>query len=133
MLSLDLRAAADSAVTVYKASQPVSRPRTDSAGVMLTRRQSLPPPPLTISSLPSLIPSLPCVIPYPFRFLCPSRILGYGSTRYSRHTARRSRSSPGRSLRLQDVVLMEKDLMEGVVLKPSGGPHVGSVFVSIGQ
>lgn len=104
--------------------------------------QSLPPPPLpsTLLSLPSLPLHLlpPCVLPWPFRPLCPSRLLGYGGSRASRSKIRERRAkgrlaSPASG---KDVVLMTKELMEGIVVKPGRSipdAVIGSAFVSIGQ
>lgn len=104
---------------------------------LLTDTQSLPPPPLPASilylpSIPTyLIP--PCLIPWPFRSLCPSRLLGYDTS--SRLRDRRNRAGFSSPARGKDVVLLRKQLMEGVIMKPgrSGESQVGAVFVSIGK
>lgn len=98
--------------------------------------QSLPPPPLEAAmlSFPSfptyLLP--PCIIPWPFRGLCPSRILGYADTPNAKIKERRRRSSsPANG---KEVVLLTKELVDAVVINPGRGDlTVGSAFVSIGE
>ncbi|KAK1924178.1 hypothetical protein DB88DRAFT_270075 [Papiliotrema laurentii] len=121
MLSVQLRSAKDPELTVIGASQP-----------------SLPPPPRQTSLIPydlfpvHLLP--PCIIPWPFRSLCPSRLLGYGKGPAKRVQNRRARGfvSPASG---RDVVLLRKELMEGVIVKPSRGGEVevGYAFVSVGR
>ncbi|WVQ72565.1 hypothetical protein IAR50_002123 [Cryptococcus sp. DSM 104548] len=122
MLSLELRGAVDPSLVLFSAAQP-----------------SLAPAPLAPSLLPlpafptHLIP--PCVIPWPFRSFCPSRLIGYGDTIDKKTYQRRLKAGFIGSARARDVVSLKKDLMEGVVLRPAGpyGPGVGTAFVSIGR
>jgi len=101
--------------------------------------QSLPPPPLPSSLLylPSLPISLlpPCVLPWPFRFMCPSRFLGYESKRSSRTRAKGRKASFASPAHGKDVVLLRKELMKGVVVQPGRGGEwtIGSAFVGIGK
>jgi hypothetical protein len=100
--------------------------------------QSLPPPPLpyTIIPVPSIPNLVPCLLPWPFRGLCPSRLLGYDDPSRRRDAARRARARGGVGSPVQgkEVVLLRKDLMEGVILNPGRvDGAVGSAFVSIGQ
>ncbi|ODO08845.1 hypothetical protein L198_00578 [Cryptococcus wingfieldii CBS 7118] len=122
MLSLELRGAADPSLVLFSAAQP-----------------SLAPGPLATSLLP--LPAFPthlappCVIPWPFRSFCPSRLIGYGDTVDKKTRQRRLKAGFVGSARARNVVSLNKNLMEGVVLKPNGphGPGVGSAFVSIGR
>lgn len=98
----------------------------------------MPPPPLATGfvSLPpypaALLP--PCIIPWPFRFLCPSRVFGYAAVPHARIKERRRKGSLMPPARGSEVVLMTKELLEGVVLRPGrGDAGVGAVFVSIGE
>lgn len=99
--------------------------------------QSLPPPPLTTSflSLPSFPTQLlpPCVLPWPFRSFCPSNVLGYAQKPANKVRQRRARGfvSPAQG---KHVVLLRKELMEGVIVKHArgGDAEIGSAFVSIG-
>ncbi|ORY34045.1 hypothetical protein BCR39DRAFT_518237 [Naematelia encephala] len=122
MLTLDLRSNRDPEISVLRASQP-----------------SLPPPPLpsTLLSLPSIPTSLipPCVIPWPFRSLCPSRLLGYDGRPNSKIRERRKRGGFASPAHGKDVVLLRKELMEAVLLNPGrgGDAQIGSAFVSIGR
>ena len=128
MLSLDLRSARTPEMVVISAAQPVSSHSPIGSNA---QRQSLPPPATVASmlSLPSISSFLmpPCIIPWPFRGLCPSRLLGYGEQ--SSSLARKKRRGGN------DAVLLSKTLMEGVMVNPSlGGDTVlGSAFVSIGR
>ncbi|WVW83846.1 hypothetical protein I302_105867 [Kwoniella bestiolae CBS 10118] len=120
MLSLELRALDQPERTLITAAQP-----------------SLPPPPIpsTFLSLPALPTSyIPCILPYPFRSFCPSRILGYSvPTRKIRE--RRAKGGFSSRERGKDVVPLKKDLMEGVILRPGKNREmvIGSGFVSIGR
>ncbi|WWC61813.1 uncharacterized protein I303_104398 [Kwoniella dejecticola CBS 10117] len=120
MLSLELRALNQPERVLITAAQP-----------------SLPPAPLAspFISLPVLPTSnLPCIIPYPFRSLCPSRLLGY-SVPTAKIRERRAKGGFSSRERGKDVVPLKKDLMEGVILKPGRLPEmtVGSGYVSIGR
>nr|XP_019010904.1 uncharacterized protein I206_04208 [Kwoniella pini CBS 10737]OCF49685.1 hypothetical protein I206_04208 [Kwoniella pini CBS 10737] len=120
MLSLELRALDQPERVLITAAQP-----------------SLPPAPLAspFISLPVLPTShLPCIVPYPFRSLCPSRLLGY-SVPSAKIRERRAKGGFSSRERGKDVVPLKKDLMEGVVLKPGRVPGmtIGSGFVSIGR
>ncbi|KAK6910161.1 hypothetical protein I203_104193 [Kwoniella mangroviensis CBS 8507] len=120
MLSLELRALDQPDRTLVTAAQP-----------------SLPPPPIssTFLSIPTLPTSyIPCILPYPFRSFCPSRLLGYSvPTRKIRE--RRAKGGFSSRERGKDVVPLKKDLMEGVILKPGKNTEmvIGSGFVSIGR
>ncbi|WVR06993.1 hypothetical protein IAU60_004031 [Kwoniella sp. DSM 27419] len=121
MLSLQLKSLRDPNTVLVQAAQP-----------------SLPPPSLqsALLSIPVLpMTYLPCVIPWPFRSLCPSRLLGYSSVPNSKIRERRIKGGFSSAGRGKDVVPLKKDLMEGVVLKPSRLPEstIGSAFVSIGR
>lgn len=105
----------------------------------LIRDQSLPPPALPASIL--VFPTIPlsylppCIIPWPFRSFCPSRLLGYGHRTDSKIKERKTKGMFASPAKGKDVVLLTKELMEGVVLTPSRGGEasIGSVFVSIGE
>ncbi|ORX36695.1 hypothetical protein BD324DRAFT_461464 [Kockovaella imperatae] len=122
MLTLQLLSARDSDLVVFGAAQP-----------------SLPPPPLSVSlfALPSLPTHLlpPCIIPWPFRAFCPSRVLGYADESTRRIRRRRAKGSLGHPVGDKNVVLLRKNLMEGVVVNPGRARDtaVGSAFVSIGR
>ncbi|KAL1405431.1 hypothetical protein Q8F55_009062 [Vanrija albida] len=119
MVTLELRSSRSPETTIIHAAQP-----------------SLPPPPLetTLLTLPSfptyLLP--PCIIPWPFRGLCPSRILGYADTPNAKIKERRRRSSsPANG---KEVVLLTKELVDAVTINPGRGDlSIGSAFVSIGR
>ncbi|WOO85581.1 uncharacterized protein LOC62_07G009082 [Vanrija pseudolonga] len=119
MVTLELRSQRSPPTVILHAAQP-----------------SLPPPPLEAAmlSLPSfptyLLP--PCIIPWPFRGLCPSRILGYADTPNAKIKERRRRSSsPANG---KEVVLLTKELVDAVVINPGRGDlTIGSAFVSIGR
>ena len=137
MLLLQLRSVKDQDLIVIGASQPVRLPSAQ-LGCSTTDRQSLPPPPLQTSllSVPSFPTHLlpPCVLPWPFRALCPSNILGYAQKPANKVRQRRARGfvSPAQG---KHVVLLRKELMEGVIVKHSrgGDAEIGSAFVSIGE
>ncbi|BEI89145.1 uncharacterized protein CcaverHIS019_0205070 [Cutaneotrichosporon cavernicola] len=121
MVTLDLRSLRAPEVSIVHVSQP-----------------SLPPPPLKTSlvSLPSIptwyIP--PCVIPWPFRSFCPSRVFGYAGVPDARIKERRRRGSLVSPARGNEVVLLTKELIEGTVINPGRGDlAIGSAFVSIGR
>ncbi|KAI9639842.1 uncharacterized protein MKK02DRAFT_40169 [Dioszegia hungarica] len=119
MLSLELRSQRNPEIVLISAAQP-----------------SLPPPPLLTSFFPAN--PIPCLIPYPFRFACPSRLLGRVSSGRisSRRRNRKSSTHPSsHQFRAGDIVLLSKQLMEGVVLVPATGGNgvIGSAFVSIGR
>nr|ODN88318.1 hypothetical protein L203_02930 [Cryptococcus depauperatus CBS 7841] len=122
MLSLELRSLKDPGVVVISAAQP-----------------SLVPSPLPLSflSIPSLLAQFlpPCVIPWPFRSLCPSRLLGSGRKQYQKVQQRRAKAGFMNSPLIRNIVPIKKDLMEGVILKPSqsSGSVVGSAFLSVGR
>ncbi|KAL7421801.1 hypothetical protein Q5752_003572 [Cryptotrichosporon argae] len=106
MLTLELRSARVPEMIVARAGQP-----------------SLAPAPLSSSylSLPTVrLPSPPCLVPWPFRSLCPSRLL--------RRSSRRRRPAASKA-----VVALRKDLVEGVVVRPAAGDDVGTAFVSVGR
>ncbi|KAK4687859.1 hypothetical protein P7C73_g2256, partial [Tremellales sp. Uapishka_1] len=111
--------------------------RTPDQVILSAAQPSLPPPPLpsTLFSIPSLhVPFVPCVIPYPFRGLCPSRLFGYSQERT--RLKKRAKNSPFASpAKGKDVVLLRTELMEGVILRPGSGGDavVGAAFVSIGR
>lgn len=134
MVSLELRSVRNPEHIVIRAAQPVSWRLL----LLITDVQSLPPPPLPagLVSLPpypaSLLP--PCIIPWPFRFLCPSRIFGYVSVPNAKIKERRRKGSLMPPARGNEVVLMTKELLEGVVVRPGRGDGgIGAVFVSIGE
>ncbi|WWC89387.1 uncharacterized protein L201_004310 [Kwoniella dendrophila CBS 6074] len=120
MLSLELKALSQPERTLITAAQP-----------------SLPPPALAAPflSIPILPTSYtPCIIPYPFRSLCPSRLLGY-SVPTAKIRERRAKGGFSSRERGKDVVPLKKDLMEGVIIKPAKNQAmtIGSGFVSIGR
>ncbi|TXT03842.1 hypothetical protein VHUM_04363 [Vanrija humicola] len=111
--------------------------RSPHAVIIHAAQPSLPPPPLetTLLALPSfptyLLP--PCIIPWPFRGLCPSRILGYADTPKAKIKERRRRSSsPANG---KEVVLLTKELVDAIIINSPGRSDltVGSAFVSIGR
>ncbi|OCF40340.1 hypothetical protein I317_05842 [Kwoniella heveanensis CBS 569] len=121
MLSLEMRSLQEPGTVLVSAAQP-----------------SLPPPPLPapLLSLPVLPTSyLPCVLPWPFRSFCPSRLLGYAPAPNSKIRERRLKGGYSSPSRGKDVVPLRKDLMEGVLIKPGRVPEatIGSVFISIGR
>ena len=75
----------------------------------------------------------PCIIPWPFRSFCPSRLLGYERRPDIKIRERRTNSifaSPAQG----NVVPLSKELIQGITPKPTlGGETAGSVFVSIGE
>jgi hypothetical protein len=133
MLSLELRSQRNPETIVLSAAQPVS---TLFYRIVLTY-QSLPPAAYSSSLVP--IPSLPfdmlppCLIPWPFRFLCPSRLLGYSGHPDSRIRERRAKGGFSGMAHTR-IVPLKKELMDGALMHPSrsGDGVVGSVFVSIG-
>lgn len=136
MLSLQLRSVMDPDLIVIGASQPVSlRIVFHNSNADL---QSLPPPPLQTSflSFPGFPTQLlpPCVFPWPFRSLCPSNLFGYAHRPANKVRQRRAKGfvSPAQG---KHVVLLRKELIEGVVVKRArgGNAEIGSAFVSIGQ
>ncbi|KAK8864363.1 hypothetical protein IAR55_001610 [Kwoniella newhampshirensis] len=123
MLSLEMRSLRDPNTVLINAAQP-----------------SLPPPPLSSTlSFPFINLPLqylpPCIVPWPFQSLCPSRLLGYGGKPDSKIRERRIKGGFAGPGNRKDVVPLRKDLMEGVLLKSSHAPEttVGSAFVSIGR
>jgi hypothetical protein len=135
-----LRSLRNPKVTVIRASQPVCCFLISSYIIFkLTKTQSLPPPALQPSqiSLPSfptyLLP--PCVLPWPFRSFCPSRLLGNDGRTTSTLRHRRRKGGFASPAKGKDVVLLKKELMEAVLLKPARGGEavVGAVYVSIGK
>nr|XP_031863226.1 uncharacterized protein CI109_001098 [Kwoniella shandongensis]KAA5530298.1 hypothetical protein CI109_001098 [Kwoniella shandongensis] len=123
MLSLELRSLRDPKTVIINAAQP-----------------SLPPPPLSSALAFSYIDLPlqylpPCIIPWPFRSFCPSRLLGYGGKPNSKIRERRIKGGFAGTGNRKDVVPLKKDLMEGVLLRSSHAPesNVGSAFVSIGR
>ncbi|WRT66302.1 uncharacterized protein IL334_003256 [Kwoniella shivajii] len=120
MLSLELRALSNPERVLITAAQP-----------------SLPPPslPSAFLSIPALPTSyIPCIIPYPFRSFCPSRLLGYAQPN-AKIRERRAKGGFSSRERGKEIVPLKKDLMEGVVIKPAKTPGltIGSSFVSIGR
>jgi hypothetical protein len=77
----------------------------------------------------------PCVFPWPFRSFCPSRLLGYDDRSTSKLRQRRKRGGFQSPAKGKEVVLLKKELMEAVLLKPTRGGEavVGAVYVSIGK
>ncbi|WVF71523.1 hypothetical protein IAT40_006330 [Kwoniella sp. CBS 6097] len=121
MLSLEMRSLQEPGTVLVSAAQP-----------------SLPPPPLPTPfiSIPVLPTSyLPCVLPWPFRSFCPSRLLGYAPAPNSKIRERRLKGGYSSPSRGKDVVPLKKDLMEGVLIKPGRVPEatIGSAFISIGR
>ncbi|WVQ99334.1 hypothetical protein IAU59_006467 [Kwoniella sp. CBS 9459] len=121
MLSLEMRSLQEPGTVLVSAAQP-----------------SLPPPPLPapLLSLPVLPTSyLPCVLPWPLRSFCPSRLLGYAPAPNSKIRERRLKGGYSSPSRGKDVVPLKKDLMEGVLIKPGRVPEatIGSAFISIGR
>ncbi|EIW70677.1 hypothetical protein TREMEDRAFT_73537 [Tremella mesenterica DSM 1558] len=103
--------------------------------VIAASRPSLPPPPTAASllHLPPLPTHLlpPCVIPWPLRGLCPSRLFGYADPPPS-SAVRRLHSDPAS---VGAPVPLKKVLMEGVMIRPSlgGETSLGSAYISIGR
>ncbi|RSH78164.1 uncharacterized protein EHS24_002623 [Apiotrichum porosum] len=121
MVTLELRSHRSPETVIIRASQP-----------------SLPPPPLPpsvvyVPSLPTrLIP--PCLLPWPFRGLCPSRLLGYSGVPTAKIKERRRKGTLASPARGNEVVLLTKELVEGATVLPGRGDHtVGAAFVSIGR
>lgn len=137
MLSLELRSLRNTDLAIITAAQPVGfapASRSDLIGL-----QSLPPPslPSSVFYVPSISTSYlpPCIIPWPFRSLCPSRLLDYGGKPDSKIRERRANAMFASPAQGKDVVLLRKELMEGVMLNPGRGGDavIGSAFVSIGE
>ncbi|OXG54870.1 hypothetical protein J010_00202 [Cryptococcus neoformans] len=122
MLSLDLMSAKDPQTALMSAAQPTLAPS---------------PLPESFITLPSLstrfIP--PCVLPWPFRSFCPSKIIGYGDPVNQKVLQRRAKAGFSGPASTKDIVPLRKDLMEGVLLKPSRVSEsvIGSIFLSIGR
>lgn len=124
MVTLELRSLREPNTTVIRVSQT-----------------SLPPPPLPssvvsifgLANFPTwLLP--PCIVPWPFRFLCPSRIFGYAGVPDARIKERRRRGTMMSPARGKEVVLLTKELLEQVTITPARGQFaIGSAFVSIGE
>lgn len=134
MVTLELRSHRSPETVIIRASQPVG---TFGYPCLLTV-QSLPPPPLPpsvvyVPSLPTrLIP--PCLLPWPFRGLCPSRLLGYSGVPTAKIKERRRKGTLASPARGNEVVLLTKELVEGATVSPGRGDHtVGAAFVSIGR
>jgi len=136
MLAVELRSFRNPQLTVIGASQPVS---CILSKLISAHEQSLPPSalPSSLISLPSfptyLLP--PCVLPWPVRSLCPSRLLGYDDRTISTLKHRRRKGGFASPAKGKEVVLLKKELMDAVLLKPARGGEavVGAVYVSIGM
>ncbi|GMK57219.1 hypothetical protein CspeluHIS016_0400530 [Cutaneotrichosporon spelunceum] len=112
--------------------------RAPEVSIVHVAQPSLPPAPLKTSLLS--VPTIPtwflppCVIPWPFRSLCPSRLFGYAGVPDARIKERRRRGSLVSPARGNEVVLLTKELIEGTVINPVRGDlAIGSAFVSIGR
>jgi hypothetical protein len=75
----------------------------------------------------------PCIIPWPLRSLCPGRLLGYSGNPAAKIKERRRKGTLVSPARGNEVVLLTKELLEGVVVYSGRGDSVGSLFVSIGR
>lgn len=95
------------------------------------------PLPESFITLPSLATRFipPCILPWPFRSFCPSKIIGYGDPVDQKVLQRRAKAGFLELASTKDIVPLRKDLMEGVLLKPSSAPEsvIGSIFLSIGR
>ncbi|EAL23557.1 hypothetical protein CNBA2040 [Cryptococcus deneoformans B-3501A] len=122
MLSLDLMSAKYPQTALMSAAQPTLAPS---------------PLPESFITLPSLATRFipPCILPWPFRSFCPSKIIGYGDPVDQKVLQRRAKAGFLELASTKDIVPLRKDLMEGVLLKPSSAPEsvIGSIFLSIGR